>query len=334
MKVNIQQRYLVLVRCITFNHANYIEDAMKGFCMQQTSFPFVCTIFDDYSTDGEKDVIRKFLQDYFEINNQSVARNKETDDYVLSFARHKTNHNCFFAVYFLNYNHYSIGKHSRKDEYCKAFSEQVKYIALCEGDDYWTDPDKLQKQVDYMEEHPECGLVHAYTDCFYQRSKTLSKTQLTGELDSSYNDILWANPITTLSVLYRKEFTEGYKTFIQGQSWIVGDLPLWLYISLRGKVHKQNFICGVYRIVEDSASHGRTYEKRINYINSIYDIVCFYAEKCGCEDFSRLEQRHYVELFNEAFCFKRKKDAIEAFSYIKSYNAKLLIKRILLCFMH
>ena len=322
----------VYVSCKTYNQASYITDAMNGFCIQKTDFPYVCAIFDDCSTDGEQVVIREYMHDHFDMDDASVVRSEETDDYVLTFAKHKINPSCFFLVLFLKYNHYSKSK--AKDPYVSEWINQAKYIALCEGDDYWTDPHKLQKQVDYMEAHPDCGLVHAYTNSYHQKHNALSETQLTGELDSSYNDILWANPITTLSVLYRKEFTDGYLSFIQGQSWRVGDLPLWLYISLRGKVHKQNFVCGVYRIVENSESHGSTYEKRKNYINTIYDVVCFYAEKCGCEGFNKLEQRHYVELFNEAFFFKKKKDALKAYSFIKNYNAKILIKRILLCFKH
>ena len=95
--------FLVCIRCFTFNHAPYIEDAMNGFCMQDASFPFVCTIVDDASTDGEQEVIKAYLQKHFDIDDPSIARNEETDDYVLVFARHKTNKNCFFSVFFCTF---------------------------------------------------------------------------------------------------------------------------------------------------------------------------------------------------------------------------------------
>ena len=95
----------VCVRCITFNQSSYIEDALNGFTMQKTNFPYVCTIIDDASTDGEQEVIKKYLQDNFDLEDKSVVRNEDTDDYVLNFAQHKTNRNCYFAVLYLKYNH-------------------------------------------------------------------------------------------------------------------------------------------------------------------------------------------------------------------------------------
>ena len=86
---------LIRVSCMTFNHASYIEAAMNGFCMQNTKFPFVCTIIDDASIDGDPEVIRRYLADYFAINDEVTARKEETNDYVMQFAQHKTNKNCF-----------------------------------------------------------------------------------------------------------------------------------------------------------------------------------------------------------------------------------------------
>lgn len=151
--------YAVFVRCITFNQASYIEDAMNGFCIQKTNFPFVCAIFDDDSTDGEIEVIRNYLHKYFDYTDNGVARTEETDDYVLQFVRHKNNLNCYFVVVFLKYNHWRLKKN--KDNYVSEWYVSSKYKAECEGDDYWIDPLKLQKQVDFLESHPD------YSMCFH-----------------------------------------------------------------------------------------------------------------------------------------------------------------------
>ena len=152
--------FMVRVSCMTYNHENYIVDALNGFVMQQTSFPVVYTIVDDASTDNNVQVIKKFVEDNFDLQDDSIAYEKDFDYGHVVFARHHTNTNCFFAVVFLKENHYS--QHKTKAPYLKEWMD-TKYVAMCEGDDYWTDPLKLQKQVSFLEEHPDYSLCcHRY----------------------------------------------------------------------------------------------------------------------------------------------------------------------------
>lgn len=90
-----EYKWMVRVSCMTYNHAPYITDALNGFCMQETTFPFICTIVDDASTDGEQEVIKQYLHEHFDLEDTSIVRNEETKDYTLTFARHKTNKNCY-----------------------------------------------------------------------------------------------------------------------------------------------------------------------------------------------------------------------------------------------
>ena len=165
--------FLVCVRCFTFNHAPYIKDAMDGFCMQQISFPYICIIVDDASTDGEQEVIKSYLVQNFNLDNQEIVKNEDTDDFVMTFAQHKVNENCFFAVYYLKYNHYSIKKD--KFPYFAEYHDNAKYIALCEGDDYWVNPNKLQIQVNYLNTNSDCGLVYGYVRIYNQDNKRMGK---------------------------------------------------------------------------------------------------------------------------------------------------------------
>lgn len=130
-------KFKVTVSCMTYNQSKYITDAMNGFTMQQTSFPFVCTIVDDASTDGEQEVIRKYVENNFDFSEGSVAYHKETDYAHITYAQHKTNNNCYFAVLYLKENHYS--KNKDKDCYLTEWREGIEYFALCEGDDFWID---------------------------------------------------------------------------------------------------------------------------------------------------------------------------------------------------
>lgn len=239
--------FMVQVSCMTFNHSPYIVDTMNGFCMQQTSFPFVCTIFDDFSTDGEQEEIKQYVKENFDLDDAIVSRNEETDDFVFCFARHKKNLNCFYAVYFLKYNHYSIGKDYRKYEYCKAFCEQVKYVALCEGDDYWTDCNKLQKQVDYMEAHPDFSM------CFHtvqiEHDGKIIGNDRHSDTDRVYSTekIIEAGGgfCATCSLLFRREYYYELPEFRRIAP--IGDYPLQILLALKGKVFYFAQKMGVYR---------------------------------------------------------------------------------------
>jgi len=319
---------LVCVMSITYNHAPYILDAMNGFCMQKTTFPFVCAVIDDCSTDGEQEVISNYLHEHFDLEDQSVARNEETDDYKLIYARHKENHNCFFVVLYLKYNHYSIGKDSRKYEYIEEFEKNAKYIALCEGDDYWTDPFKLQKQVDYMEAHPECGLVWAKAKCYIQDKQKFDGT--TGRYMAGYYDMFVNYSISPLTSLYRKSSVEGYAEFVKGQKWLLGDSPLFLYIAHDHDIHFMDEIVGVYRVLKNSASHHTSYEKNVAFQNSTFDVVKFYCEKYGHPNFSLLEDIHYSRMFNYAFNYGRFDIARSIYKRIPNPNIKIRFKRLIL----
>lgn len=201
-------KYKVCVLCLTYNQSAYIIDTLNGFCMQETTFPFVCTIIDDASTDGEQEVIKKYLQQNFDLNDETIVRNEETDDYVLTFARNKTNMNCFFAVLYLKYNHYRIAKD--KFPYILEWLDNVKYNATCEGDDYWIDPHKLQKQVDFLENHPDYVLCCHETRRYYQDTGEMSyqKHQILNKYPNGYSFECSYDPwlTQTLTNVYRANF--------------------------------------------------------------------------------------------------------------------------------
>lgn len=199
-----QEKYdwMVYVSCMTYNQASYIEDAMNGFTMQETNFPFVCAVVDDASTDGEQNIINNYLINNFDLEDKKVVRQEDTDDYFLTFARHKTNTNCYFAVLNLKYNHY---KKKSKVPYILQWRDRAKYYAVCEGDDYWIDPHKLMKQVEALETHPDVDM------CTCQAAKFQDGKEI-GRIAPSENEtILSAESVikgggayvATNSLLYR-----------------------------------------------------------------------------------------------------------------------------------
>ena len=271
-----QPRFVVSVICMSFNHVNFITEAMDGFCMQQTNFPFVCTIIDDASTDGEQEVIRQYLQEHFELEDKSVVMNEDSDDYVLTFAQHKTNKNCYFAVIYLKYNHYSIRK--SKMPYLKRWAN-VKYIALCEGDDYWTASNKLQKQVDFLEANPDYGMAYTNHQQYIQKTGELKNGY---SIQTNFNEMLYCNRVCTLTTCFRRKMWQDYYKEInpisQQRGWLMGDYPLWLYIMANSKAKFLPDVTGVYRVLDNSASHFTSFNKKIKFIESTYDICLFFAQ--------------------------------------------------------
>lgn len=243
--------YLVFTPCITYNHAHYITEAMDGFVMQNTNFPVAYAIIDDASTDGEQEIIRKYISEHFETDDPSISRHEETGDYQLIFAQHQTNKNCFFVVLLLKYNHYQIKKAKRP--YILEWLNSSKYIAECEGDDYWIDPLKLQKQVDFMESHPEHSL------CFCANQRLLPSGEIV--FDKRYDSDMEICPMkdiilggggymATNSMLYRQSM---YVPTTWAPNCPVGDLPLMLTLSQKGLVGYLADVMCVYRIAAEGS---------------------------------------------------------------------------------
>ena len=239
-------KYMVRVSCMTYNHAPYIIDAMNGFCMQKTTFPFVCIIVDDASTDGEQEVIQKYLNEHFVLTGNDDYRRDETEDYVRIFTRHKTNRNCYFVVIYLKYNHHCINK--PRGSY---FSEWIntKYVAICEGDDYWIDPLKLDNQVEYLEHHQNVSM------CFHSayvidEEKEL-KTLFSEIEDKYYTDVEIFSKfiVPTGSAVFKAKILKSnlLLQFRQDKRIDVGDLIIWLSCCREGDVRGFSKVMSVYR---------------------------------------------------------------------------------------
>lgn len=200
--------FKVSVRCMTYNQAAYIEDAMNGFCMQQTDFPFVCNVMDDASTDGEQNVIRKYLEEHFDLDEKDLIKKEETDDYKLILARHKENKNCYFAVFFLKYNHYGSQECKKKKvTYFSEWESKVEYVAFCEGDDYWIDPLKLQKQVDFLNENNGCSACFGNRIILFEEKKVIEKRKYLKN-DYSIKDIMSGTLMGLQNLCYRNAVNE------------------------------------------------------------------------------------------------------------------------------
>ena len=222
-----EEQPLVAIWCLVYNHEPYLRDCFEGFVMQKTNFRFVAIVHDDVSTDKSADIIREYAEKYpdiikpiFETENQ-WSKHDGSLDRIMSDAIAATG---------------------------------AKYIAMCEGDDYWTDPYKLQKQVDFMEGHPD------YLMCFHSTSvqNLSSRTAIFDGLlvesrEYHESDIFpqWRAHLS--SFFFRKNLFDMIPSVKQKQWLESGDTVLILLAMKYGKVWGIKEVMSVYRMNDNSS---------------------------------------------------------------------------------
>lgn len=210
---------LVSIDCLTYNHGDYIAETIEGFLMQKTDFKFEILIHDDASTDHTAEVIRHYERKY--------------PDLIKPIYQKENLHSQGIAVDQINVER-----------------AKGKYMALCEGDDYWEDPYKLQKQVDYLEAHPECSLcVHAARRYSEMNKKFISQVR-PGRRNRifSIEEVIdgGGELFPTNSMVYRKEFSQNIPLFYFETG--VGDYPLTIHLAMNGTVFYIDEFMSVYRV--------------------------------------------------------------------------------------
>lgn len=212
---------LVSIYCLTYNHASYIRDALEGFLRQKTTFKYEVFIYDDASTDGTSEIIREYEKTYPDI----------------------------FKAYISEYNRWADKDRRSFLHRLRTENMKSKYIALCEGDDYWTDENKLQIQVDYLEENPDCMMyVHncKWLDCSNGSMWAGNPFDIAGEVDVTPEELIAeknAHP-PTASFVFRRTLWENDSFFFEAP---IGDYPLLLCAIANGRVHYSSKIMSVYR---------------------------------------------------------------------------------------
>lgn len=239
---------------------------MNGFVIQKTAFPFIVMIIDDASTDGQQSLITAYMTRSFDMEG-NTARRIETEYAEIFHARHKTNSNCYFTVLFLKENHYQKELHYKKLEYLSQWRDSVTYESLCEGDDWWTDPYKLQKQVDFMELHPDYSLC-CTTYGSMRMKDGFVKNEKGVETDITLRQLMKKNLIGTLTVMYRKELHQEYMEQVLPvmPKFRMGDIPLWLFMASKGKIRKLADQTAMYRKLEYSASHSDDFDRQLEFL--------------------------------------------------------------------
>lgn len=231
------QDYKVIIKCFTYNQEKYIEDALKGFVRQKTTFPFCALVVDDCSTDRNVETIKEYERKYPDI----------------------------IKGFYLQENYFSQKKD--KNPLLQAWVDRSQYIAYCEGDDYWIDENKLQRQVEFLDSHPDYMMHFHNALVRYQNHNQpdhLISTFDSGDFNTALLFEKWQLPLA--SVLFRKEIlnSQVYQDLIKVYP---GGFCFFIASSRVGKVFGLSECLSVYRKNDGGIANGfsAAYCMQLNY---------------------------------------------------------------------
>lgn len=241
------EKPLVSICCISYNHEKFISQCLDGFIIQKVDFPFEIVISDDCSTDNTKKIIDTYVSKYPAIfKNVSPSKN--------------------------------LG--SIKNFYHVLEKASGKYIALCEGDDYWIDENKLQMQVDFLEKNPEYGMCYTNFNLVSEKSKNIKQKALDTKKWDLKNWIISPGYTCPPSWCYRKELIKKIPKIDSCDGTFIC-FAVFLYNT---KVYCfKNSVTSCYRILKESASHSVSAKKIFMREVNLYDVKMKLA-KCYLQD--------------------------------------------------
>jgi len=215
---------VVSICVTTYQHAGFITECLEGMLCQRTRFPYEIVIGEDESTDGTREICMEYARKYPD-KIRLLLRDRELSQYYEDGVL-KTRFNWKWTL---------------RD--CRG-----KYVAWCEGDDYWTDPDKLQKQVDFMELHPDYVLCHHNVEVQYEDGSKPSHLSNAPDqpLVTDIRDLARGNYIYTASCMYRNNLFPFFPGWVFGVP--VGDYVMHMLNARFGKIGYLPDVMAVYRI--------------------------------------------------------------------------------------
>ncbi len=233
----------------TYNHAPYLRQAIESVLAQQTPFGVELVLGDDCSTDGTTEICRGY-----------AARYPDRVRLVTG------EHNLGWRA---NYR--------RTFEACRG-----KYVAYCDGDDWWSDPQKLRRQVEAMEADPACGMCYTRAYNYYQGTDRTEPDH--EEHYTDFDRLLCSLTICNCTTLARRELIARYYGEVHPEAhseWLTDDAPMWLWFSVCSRISYLPVLTAVHRRLPQSVSHSTQWHKRIAFCDSLMDISLWFEAHYG-----------------------------------------------------
>ncbi|MDR0333403.1 MAG: glycosyltransferase [Dysgonamonadaceae bacterium] len=285
---------VVSVCMITYNHEKFISQAIEGVLMQKTNFPIELIIGEDCSTDKTREICIEYQQKYPEIIKLQLPE---------------------------------INKGMMRNFIENMQAARGKHIALCEGDDYWIDPYKLQKQVDFLEANEDYGLVHTNYNVVDENNNVIMKYNHnwpSGNVFDLYFDYKYN--FVTATVLFRTSLYNTYKSEIIELIKLklgLGDAILWMVLSRHSKVKFILNTTTCYRILENSASHFTDIDKAYRFRKDTI-ILREHVSKMYAIKYNEKKAKNFLYGAMIKVAFEKNN-----YQYAKKYYIKLLENQII-----
>ncbi len=281
---------------LTYYHEEYLTQAIESILMQNTEYSFEILIGDDCSSDKTPQIILKYAEKYPNIINPVLRKE-------------------------------NIGATANLLDLISKCNG--RYIAILEGDDYWTEPQKLQKQVDFLKNNPEYSACYTQCNVVDKNSHSLTEQPQIGTNDSEYtleNFCRLQLPGQTGTVVFKNCFENNSWEILKTADKLIGDRTLALILLKYGNIKVLYEKMTAYRMVTDSSSKSYSAKKEKNEygrIFNIYNLFTKYAKIHFNEAITYINQakcRIFLASLKYALKTKRKNDVNTMFTCLKSTN--------------
>ncbi len=292
---------VVTIKCLTFNHKDFISTALDGMLMQITNFPFEIVVHDDASTDGTIQILQEYEKKY---------------------------PNLIHVIY------EEENQYSKKIDFNKKINDLMKgkYIANCEGDDYWIDEHKLQKQMDYMQDNPDVIMCFTNFNRWFQRTQVMQYSLLTT------NPQQFKSEFTLKEWILEKPYIAPMTWFVKREAWdsFYSQKPMDTvdesFVMVTHYLHLGKVAClkdettAVYRSLVESVSHTVDSKKMYQRMENLHQVQLLLIDRYNVgADFKQIvEDNYYSATYKLILLAGPKNEREKCKAYCKSLKGKAL----------